>query len=186
MASVDDVFNQLVTANGTLTQIRDDTVTLATDVNNVKTSVDAVDTTLNRGFVVLTADNQVIANELHQIDTTVLHLSAQTDTVICSLNKIAEEICTLINEAAKQTALQQGIADDSRALRRMFATTNPAAALELARADAVEQQINACCPPPQPSPPCQFEPCPAPQPLKEKPVPSQVPQFGGHPQTRKK
>jgi hypothetical protein len=172
MASVDDVFNQLVTANGTLTQIRDDTVAVGTDVNNVNT-------TLNQGFTALTADNQVIANELHQIDTTVLHLAAQNDTIICSLNKIADEICTLINEAAKQTALQQHIADDARALRQMFATTNPAAALELARADAVEQRIDACCPPPQPPPACEFEPCPAPPPLKEKPVPSQVPQFGG-------
>jgi hypothetical protein len=177
MASVDDVFHQLQTANGTLTQIRDDTVAVGTDVNNVKTSVDAVDTTLDQGFSVLTADNQVIANELHQIDTTVLHLAAQNDTIICSLSKIAEEICTLINEAAKQTALQQRIADDARALRQMYATTNPAAALELARADAVEQRIDACCPPSQPTPPCRFEPCPAPAPLKEEPVPSQVPRF---------
>ena len=155
---------------------------MKTSVDNVKTSVDTVDTTLNQGFTVLTADNQIIADELGQIDRVVLHLSAQTDTVICSLNTIAQEICVLVNEAAKQTALQERIADDSSALRRMYATTNPAAALELARADGVEERISDCCPPPKKRPLCEFESCPAPVPLDEKPVPSQVPQFGGNSQ----
>ena len=68
------------------------------------------------------------------------------------------------NEAAKQTALQTRIAADTYALRRMYATTNPAAALELDRAEDLKQRIDACCPPRQPQPLCVFEPCPAPAP----------------------
>jgi hypothetical protein len=149
------------------------------DTNQVNTSVEQVDTDVKDGFSVLSADNQVISNELSQIDGAVLHLSAQTDTVICNLDKIAREICVLVNEAAKQTALQTRIAADTYAIRRMYATTNPAAALELDRAEDLKQRIDACCPPPQPQPLCVFEPCPAPAPLNEQPVPSQVPRFGG-------
>src|SRR5439155_23534200 len=35
---------------------------------------------------------------------------------------IAEEICALVNESAKQAALQERVIDDTRALRHIYAT----------------------------------------------------------------
>jgi hypothetical protein len=67
----------------------------------------------------------------------------------------------LVNESAKQAALQERIADDTRALRHTHATANPRAALELTQAEALEQRMDDCCPRPGQPAPCQFEPCPA-------------------------
>lgn len=50
---------------------------------------------------------------------------SQTDTVICGLDKIAEENCGLVNDSAKQATLQACIADGTRALRHMYAAAKP-------------------------------------------------------------
>ena len=105
MASVNDVYNQLVTANTTLGELHGDMLAEQNDTNQVNTSVEQVDTDLKDGFSVFSADNQVISNELSADRRRHTCISlAQTDTVICNLDKIAREICVLVNEAAKQTA----------------------------------------------------------------------------------
>ncbi|MFI9080015.1 hypothetical protein ACIGW8_26685 [Streptomyces sioyaensis] len=170
MASVSDVYNQLVTANATLTSIHNDGVA-------VRGAVDGVHTALDTGFGVLTADLQVIATIEHQIDQSVLHLNQQTDSVLCILEQIAVGVCTLVNQGAEQVKLLKSIAADQHALREMYETVNPGAALTEARAEEVNAKIEQCCKTQPGTPPCLHQPCPTPPPLNLEPAPFTVPQY---------
>ena len=56
-----------------------------------------------------------------------------------------------------------------------IATANPGAALESERLAVLKAQVEQCCPPPKPTPPCDYKPCPTlapigPPPQKTGPV----------------
>lgn len=177
MASIDQVFNELVQVNSTL----------ISGFSNVVAATNQVNTTLTTGFSsVVAATNQVnttLANGLATIesgisqlitlaqyeDLALAHISKQEDTIICQLDQIAKLLCALLNQSTLQTGLQGGILAADNNLTDMYASVNPEAALDLERRRRLQQEIEACCPPRQIEPVCPYEPCPAPDPLRDPP-----------------
>src|SRR5437773_12379176 len=102
MPSINDVFNQLVAANGKLDQ-------LDTDVVATRNSVDAVNATVAGGFVAVVQGLQAIVAQQHQTVVLLQHVSAQDDTIICALEHISRNTCELLNEAVKHTHLLASI-----------------------------------------------------------------------------
>ena len=135
MPSVDDVYNQLLQANTNLTS-------LINAVNNLTSAVVTIGNYTNQA--------------LYQNDQ-------QNATMICELEHISKNTCELLNQSALQTALQTDMAADLDGLEKMSATANPGAALEAHRLAALKAQVEQCCPPKKPTPPCDYKPCPAPK-----------------------
>jgi hypothetical protein len=159
MASIDDCFNQLTDANGHLVAIDGDLQTVNTSVQAVNTSVQALDADINGiTTAIQTGFSQLytIANYTNQL---LLYEIQQNDTMVCYLEKITRQTCALLNEAALQTAAQQAMRADLGDLKQLYELANPAAAVEQARLEALKAQVEKCCPPPVPTPPCKFEPC---------------------------
>jgi hypothetical protein len=152
MASIDDCYNQLVAANGELSQIDLGIQTVNTSVQAVDTDVQATTAAVTAGFSQL----YTIANYTNQL---LLYQIQQNDTMVCYLEKIARQTCALLNEAALQTAAQQAMRADLDDLKQLYELANPAAAVEQARLEALKAQVEKCCPPSVPTPPCKFEPC---------------------------
>jgi hypothetical protein len=169
MPSINDVFNELQQANGNLQQIHTDIVDLATRTDNVADAVAQAETTLHSDLV--QANNRL--DGLVQIGSTLIglqtyanralyHHSLQTDTVICLLDRIAREACEIQNEAHVQTGLQLSMAHDQARLRALYEHEHAAATLQQTRIEELRTEIQACCPPEEPEPACEFEPCPTP------------------------
>jgi hypothetical protein len=83
--------------------------------------------------------------------------------------------CALLNEAALQTAAQQAMREDLDDLRQLYELASPAAAVEQHRLEALKAQVEKCCPPPVPTPPCKFEPCKQPGDVPPPPRPQEPP-----------
>jgi hypothetical protein len=148
VATLDDAYNQLVTANGHLTDIHN-------DVQAVKASTDAVNASVQSGFaqldVLVNYTNKLLAFEIKQ-----------NDTIICNLEKISRQTCELVNQATRQTIAQEAMREDLSDLKELFELANPEAAVEQNRLEALERELRECCPPEVPEPPCRYEPCRAP------------------------
>jgi hypothetical protein len=93
----------------------------------------------------------------------------QNDTIICLLRQISEHSCKLVNESHQQTGLQTAIAEDASTLADLYQITHAEAALVRSREQALKEQLEECCPPPQEPPACVLTECPAPEPLGEPP-----------------
>jgi paraquat-inducible protein B len=152
MASIDDCYNQLVAANGELSQIDQGIQTVNTSLQTVDADVQATTAAVQTGFGQL----YTIANYTNQL---LLYQIQQNDTMVCYLEKISRQTCALLNEAALQTAAQQAMREDLDELRQLYELANPAAAVEQHRLEALKAQVEKCCPPAVPTPPCKFEPC---------------------------
>jgi hypothetical protein len=94
----------------------------------------------------------------------------QNDTIICILEYISKNTCGLLNQSVMQTKLQTEMQTDMDALEAMYETAHADAALVRERLRALKQQIEECCPPPEPEAPCKYAPCPAPKPLPDPPI----------------
>jgi Na+/phosphate symporter len=148
MPTVGDVYDKLKDAN--------------TNLEKLKTSVDQVNSTLVDGFGTLVSQGAYTNRAL-------FHESQQLDTAICALEHIAEHTCRLVNEAHTQTGLQTSIEASARELAQLYETTHADAALARERLEGLRAKIEECCPPEPERPPCTYEPCEAPEPLKEPP-----------------
>ena len=150
MATINDVFNQLVAVNGGLAQI---------------------DADVKAGS---TATVQAL-NTLAQIDIEAVkllfHLTQQTDTMICALEHISRNTCGILTQVTLQTQLQTRLRDDADALRDIAESVYPAAALERARLAALRAEVERCCPPPKVEPACVYEPCDQPKPVRMPDLP---------------
>ena len=166
MPSTDDFYNRLGDTNNKLDQLH-------TDVTEVNTSVNTVNSTLQAGFTQLNNTLQAgfsqLVTLLSYADEALYHNSQQNDTIICILEHISQQTCALLNEAATQTRLQTTMAKDMTALEQLYESTHAQAALERQREEALRAQIEACCPPPVPQPPCTYEPCAEPKRLPPPP-----------------
>jgi hypothetical protein len=183
MASIDDCFNQLTDANGHLVAIDGDLQTVNTSMQAVNTSVQAVDadvngitTAIQTGFSQLGSlvnyTDQLVLYEIEQnkyTDQLLVYQIEQNNTIICYLAKIALQTCALLNEAARQTAAQEAMRTDLANLTQLYELANPAAAVEQDRLEELKAQIEKCCPPPRPEPPCKFEKCDQPRELPKPP-----------------
>jgi hypothetical protein len=163
MASINDVFNQLVAVNGSLGQIHADGIAETNATNLVKTSVDTVDNDVKAGF----AATLNALNLLAQIDIETVkllfHLTQQADTMICALEHISQNTCGILNQVTIQTQLQTQIRDDVDVVRDVAEAAYPAAALNRQRLAELRAQIERCCPPEPQKPPCTYEPCSKPR-----------------------
>jgi predicted nuclease with TOPRIM domain len=159
MATLDDAYNQLVTANGHLTDLHN-------DVQAVKASTDAVNASVQAGFTQL--DTLVeFTNKLLTFQI------KQNDTIICNLEKITKQTCELVNQSTRQTVAEEAMREEIEDLEELFELANPEAAVEQHRLEELEAKVEECCPPKVPDPPCTYEPCPAPSraptPPRDKP-----------------
>lgn len=153
MASINDVYNELVAVNSLLNQIHADGVAEVNATNQVRASVDTV--------------AQINVAEVNLL----FHLTQQTDTMICSLEQIAQNTCAILNQVTIQTRFQERMRDDLDTLRAIAETAYPGAALERHRFEVLQAEIERCCPPEQPEPACTYEPCPRPRPIKMPQLP---------------
>jgi hypothetical protein len=163
MPSVNDVYNQLLQVNTNLSSLINAVNNVQAAVNSATSAINAVQSavtqvngTLNNGFDQLVTIGNYTNQALYQNDQ-------QNVTIICALEHISKNSCALLNESAAQTLLQTAMAADIDGLENLFATVNPGAALEIERLAALKAQVEQCCPPPKPTPPCDYRPCPAPQ-----------------------
>jgi hypothetical protein len=187
MASINDVFNQLVTVNATLSAIGADVNAGTTATNAVKASVDQLDTDLKAGFAqTASALNNAVALlgaialiEVEEVKI-LFHLTQQADTMICSLEHISQNTCAILTQSTIQTKLQTQMSDDLAGLLAVAESAYPAAALERDRLAALQAEVRRCCPPPVDPPACTFEPCPKPRPIGEPKLPS-LPKGGDRP-----
>jgi hypothetical protein len=161
MAGINDLFNQLVAANGKLDQLHTDATNETAATNQVRTSVDTLD---NDVKIIGAAETLLL-----------FHLTQQADTMICALEHISQNTCAILTQATIQTELQTRIRDDADALLEIAETANPAAALERRRLAALRAQIERCCPPTKPEPACTYQPCKRPEsvPMPVLPQPGQ-------------
>jgi hypothetical protein len=162
MASLNDAYNQLVIANQHLTAIDNELQTVNSSVQAVDADVQATTQAVQTGF----SELYTLVNYTDQL---LLYEIAQNNTIICYLAKIAQQTCALLNEAALQTAAQRAMREDLDDLRQLYELANPAAAVEEHRLEKLKEQVEKCCPPPVPEPPCTFEPCEQPGALPPPP-----------------
>lgn len=159
--TVTDVFNQLVLVNGKLAQVEVNTSLMA----NLNTSINAGFTATVGRLDTLAAINVAAVKLL-------FHQTRQMDTMICMLDQISRNTCSMLNELTVQTKLQTKMAKDMSVLRYIAESSNPDAALELARHEALNAKIEQCCPPAQPDPACKYDPCPRPGRAEEPKLPN--------------
>jgi hypothetical protein len=152
MPSATDIFNQLVAANGHLTDI-------ATKLDAVKASTDAVQAAEEQVASILATNFSQLIALTSYTNQALYHNDQQNDTIICILEKIAKNTCDLVNQSYLQTALQTIIQKNTTGLAGMYASAHAEAALALERERALRQEIEKCCPPKPPTPPCQEQPC---------------------------
>jgi DNA repair exonuclease SbcCD ATPase subunit len=162
MPSASDIYDQLIKANQNLVAIEGKLDTLKGSTDAVRTAVEQVETILNNGLPQLIALNEYMAQALHENDL-------QNGTMICILEKIAKNTCDLVNQSHLQTALQSNIGKNTAGLAEMYATTHAEAALGREREERLRRDMEKCCPPEPPVPPCQDQPCPAPKPIGPPP-----------------
>ncbi|CUS43516.1 MAG: hypothetical protein V4610_16980 [Pseudomonadota bacterium] len=178
MASINDVYNQLVTVNSALASINTNVIAGTSATNAVKTSVDKLDTDVKSGFAATVAAldqavavlSVIAAIEVEEVKL-MFHLTEQADTMICALEHISQNTCGILTQATVQTGLQTGMRNDLDALLAIAETTNPAAALESERLAALRAEIHRCCPPETTPPACSYAPCPRPKPVGQPKLP---------------
>ncbi len=175
MASVDDVYNQLVTVNATLGQIHADGIAEVNATNQVQTGVNTLDGDVKAGF----AATLNALNTIAQIDVEAVKLlfyqTQQNDTIICILEQISKNTCDILTQVTIQTQLQTRLRDDMDTLRSIAEFAYPQAVLESQRLAELRAEVERCCPPQEPGPACTYMPCPRPKPIE----PPRLPNTGG-------
>ena len=162
MPSASDIYNQLISANQNLVTIEGKLDALKGSTDAVRAAVEQVETILNNGLPQLIALNAYMAQALYENDL-------QNGTMICILEKIAKNTCDLVNQSHLQTALQTNIGKNTAGLAEMYATTHAEAALSREREERLRRDMEKCCPPEPPAPPCQDQPCTVPKPIGPPP-----------------
>lgn len=150
--NLDGVNGRLDSVNTNLVTIEGKLDAVVNAVNAVANAVQQVNATLKWGFAQLITIGDYANLALFENDK-------QNDTMICILEHISVNTCALLNEAHLQTGLQQTIKDNASVLADLYAATHGEAALARERLQALRQQVEKCCPPEVPPPPCQYEKC---------------------------
>src|SRR5262245_21380659 len=155
MPSASDFFNQIKGINARLDDVNG-------KLDLLRAAVEHVDQTLQWGL------GQLITLGLYT-NQALYHNDEQNDTIICILEHISRNTCSLLNEAHLQTGLQTVIQKNTTTLAELYAATHAEAALARERLEALRKQVEECCPPEPPRPVCQYEPCPKPEDTLDKP-----------------
>lgn len=190
MPSSSDFYNRLVDANtkldgvnGRLDNVNAHLVTVegkldavVTAVNAVTNAMHQVNQTLQWGFGALITIGNYTNQALYENNQ-------QNDTMICILEHMSSNTCALLNEAHWQTELQKSIKHNTTVLADLYAATHGNAAIARERLEALRKQVEECCPPEVPPPPCTYQACPKdyrpiPQPPRIDPTPPRRPPVG--------
>jgi hypothetical protein len=171
MASVSDVFDQLVTVNTTLGQIHADGIAQTNATTQVKGSVDNLDNDVRAGFAATVNALHTIALIDVEAVKLLFHLTQQADTMICALEHISQNTCGILTQATIQTGLQTQLRNDADELREIAESAYPEAALARERLAALRAEVERCCPPDKPKPACTYEPCAHPRPVEQPHLP---------------
>jgi hypothetical protein len=161
MASINDVFTELTQVNSNLGLIHADGIAETNAINQVKASVDHLDSDVKAGFTATINALGVIAQVEVESAKLLYHLTQQADAMICALEHIAKNTCGIWNEAVLQTTIEARIRDDADVLRSIQEFAHPDATLEMTRLAALKADVERCCPPPKPQLPCDYRPCPS-------------------------
>jgi hypothetical protein len=174
MASIQDVFDEVHSVNLNLNTVQNDLVDIKGVLNLIQTTdqngLALINSTLNAGFVNLSQGISTLIQLQVFMSKTLVHQSKQNDTIICILEHISSNTCAILDETHEQTGLQKKITATIKDLAEMYKSSNPQAALELARHESLEQKIVECCPPKVEASPCVYEPCSLPD-DKQPPTP---------------
>ena len=183
MASAQDVLNAVNGANTRLDGVNTRVDGSNTRLDGISTKVDAVNARLDD----IKNKLDLVAQALGKVDQTLnwgfgqlitignytnlalAENAKQNDTIICILEHISKNTCQLLNEAHLQTGMQAVIRDNTTELAELYAVTHAEAALIREREEALKKQIEQCCPPETPVPPCDYAPCQAPGRIEEPP-----------------
>lgn len=86
--------------------------------------------------------------------------SMQNELIICLLEKIAKQSCSILNEVHWQTTLQKQIARSLESFYQLYKSVHPAEALQYERIKQLEAELEKCCPKEDDCEPvCKFDPC---------------------------
>ena len=166
MASINDVFNALNDIKGKLDVLHADETTLRGKVDTTNNRLSTLDASVNNVGATLEARLVEIRTEEQIGNGIAAHQTQQLETVICSLDLIADRLCSLLNLAAVDSRVLASLAEHARVTADIARSAHPDAALDLARRDAAEAALKACCPDPEPDPACRHERCEDPDPYK--------------------
>jgi hypothetical protein len=155
MPSAQDIFNELVK--------------LGDKLDAINTTSQAIKTDDDQILSVLSNDLGELVTLTEYTDTALYQNALQNATIICLLEQIAKNTCDLVNQSYLQTSLQQTIEKNTSRLADLFAASHSEAAFVLEREHELRKQIEKCCPPKPPTPPCQEKPCAAPQQISPPP-----------------
>jgi hypothetical protein len=160
--AIEDVRGGVDGTNNRLDQIEGKLDDLKASTDGVRQAIELL------GSNLIASLGQLIALGTYA-DQALFQNALQNDTMICILEKISQHTCDMVNQAHLQTALQAAIEQSTTGIADLYALTHAEAALTREREQALRQQIEKCCPPKLPPPPCHYEKCPAPKPLGEPP-----------------
>ncbi len=155
MPSAQDIFNKLVEIGGKLDDLNATTQAIRADDDQL---VNIESTDLGELITLTAYDNLALYQN-----------ALQNATIICLLEQISKNTCDLVNQSHLQTALQQTIEKNTTRVAEMFAATHGEVALALEREHVLRREIEKCCPPKPPAPPCQEKPCSAPKQIDPPP-----------------
>lgn len=150
---LDGANGRLDTANAHLGTIEGKLDAIVHAVQTATNAVHQVNHTLQTGFARLITIGNYTNQALYQN-------AQQNDTMICALENISRNTCALLNEAHMQTELQKSIKDSATTLADLYAATHGEAAVARERLEELRRQVEECCPPKVPPPPCQYQACP--------------------------
>lgn len=181
MPSINEVWEQALLINANLAIVHNDLLALNACCTAMGAKADTIiqrqdqtltvlgdtHTTLQQGFKsVLQSLGQIQQNQAVQSQL-LLHQTKQNETMICALEAISRNTCTLVNLATADAPKQSRIAQASDDLVHLTQSAHPDAALDLSRHREHEQVLARCCGPRErPDPPCAYEPCDNPGPFE--------------------
>jgi hypothetical protein len=158
MPTLNEFYDQVVQTNLRLDQVHTDLERLHEDAEGVVGAVESVDATLRRGFTELI--------ELGALTTrTLVHISQQTDAVICALENVSRNTCTTVNQGDRIARASAETAQAGVALRELFRLSHADAAVAFDGQVELRRRVEECCPPEEEPPPCTYERCQAPKSL---------------------
>jgi hypothetical protein len=168
MPTINEVWEQALQINANLVTVHDDLEGLTQQANETNDWLQELRQLVADGFASIAAGVSAVHARQDRTNELMFLLVRQQHTIICALEKISSNTCTLVNESVRQTGVQESLDESASALNYMFATDNAEAALSYARHQEERKHLEECCPPPEPETPCSYEPCPAPEPPADR------------------
>jgi hypothetical protein len=182
MPSAQDILDAINAADGKLDNVNGKLDTANTSLNDikgkldaVKASVDAVDADVQKVEALLLWGFSQLITLGEYTNLALFQNDQQNDTMICILEHISKNTCSILNESHKQTELQESMRHSTKKIADLVAASHPEAEFAREREEALRREIEECCPPKRPEPVCHYVPCKAPDPLQQQPPQTQPP-----------